>query len=59
MPGHFTIKTFSSRNKKLNKRYVCIFICLVVKAVYFEIVHSLTTEAYLGALKHFIDRRGP
>ncbi|XP_029163718.1 uncharacterized protein LOC114936567 [Nylanderia fulva] len=53
--GPFTIKI--SRNKT-SKAYLAIFICLVTKAVHFELVSDLTTTAFLNALKRFIARRG-
>lgn len=46
--GPFTVKTISGRVKNLDKFYVRIFNCLVVKA--FEIVHNLTNKAVLRVL---------
>ncbi|GBM48217.1 hypothetical protein AVEN_72489-1 [Araneus ventricosus] len=56
--GPFSIKLLSGRFKKSYKCYICIFICLVVKSVHLEIVNSCSTEAFIGALKRFIVRRG-
>lgn len=40
------------------KAYLCIFVCLAVKAVHLELVTELSKEAYLAALRRFISRRG-
>lgn len=53
--GPFTIKI--SRNKT-SKAYLSIFICLVTKAVHFELVSDLTTASFLNAMKRFFARRG-
>ncbi|XP_043461973.1 uncharacterized protein LOC122498348 [Leptopilina heterotoma] len=53
--GPFNIKI--SRNKT-QKAYLCVFVCLAVKAVHLELVSDLSTNAFLNALKRFIARRG-
>lgn len=40
------------------KIWVCIFTCAVYRAVHLELLNSLSTEAFLGALRRFIARRG-
>ena len=42
----------------LTKGYIAIFVCFVTKTVHIEVVTSLTTEAFLAALRQFIARRG-
>jgi hypothetical protein len=37
---------------------MAIFVCFVTKAVHIEVVTSLTTDAFLAALRRFIARRG-
>lgn len=49
---------FKLRGKRPVKSYVAIFCCFATKAVHIEVVSDLTTEAFLGALKRFIGRRG-
>ncbi len=40
------------------KHYICLFVCLAVKAVHLELVSNLTTEAFVAALRRFVARRG-
>lgn len=53
--GPFSVKIL--RNKT-SKAYLCVFVCMAVKAVHLEFVSDLTTNAFLNALKRFIARRG-
>lgn len=46
------------RGQKTYKSYVCLFVCMATKAVHIELVSDLTTEAFIGALRRFIARRG-
>lgn len=56
--GPFFIKNKGQRRGSLTKIFVCIFVCLVTKAVHLEIVSDLTSEALIATLKRFIARRG-
>ena len=40
------------------KSYVCVFISMSVKAVHLELVSDISTESFIGCLRHFITRRG-
>ena len=40
------------------KRWVVLFTCLTIRAVYLEVVHSLSTESCVMAVRRFIARRG-
>ncbi|XP_058443677.1 uncharacterized protein LOC131425643 [Malaya genurostris] len=55
--GPFNIRNSQRKGVPL-KCYICLFVCLVVKAVHVEIVFDLTTEAFIAALKRFVARRG-
>lgn len=56
--GPFPLKDGKTRNRKIIKSYVCIFICLSSKAIHLELVTDLSTEAFMNALKRFVSRRG-
>lgn len=40
------------------KRWIALFTCLAVRAVHLEVVHGLTTQACLMAVRRFICKRG-
>lgn len=56
--GPFYIKSSNLRRAKITKAYLCVFICMVTRAVHLEVVTDLSTECFLNALKRFIARRG-
>ncbi|GJQ87162.1 hypothetical protein Trydic_g8746 [Trypoxylus dichotomus] len=56
--GPFFIKDRKTRGAKLMKSYVCLFICLVTKAIHLELVCDLTTDSFLSSLRRFMSRRG-
>lgn len=56
--GPILIADRKGRGCRLIKSYICIFVCLAVKAVHLELVTDLTKEAYMAALNRFVARRG-
>jgi hypothetical protein len=56
--GPILLRLGTTRSKIITQGYIAIFVCFVTKAVHIEVVTSLTTEAFLAALRRFIARRG-
>lgn len=56
--GPFRIKLGHHRGAKLDKAYLCLFVCFVTKAVHLEVVSTLSTEGFIAALRRFVARRG-
>ena len=52
--GPFLVK----RRRTEVKRYGCVFTCLASRAVHLETASSLDTDAFINALRRFINRRG-
>lgn len=47
------------RGVKSQKAYICLFVCLVTKAIHIELASDLTTATFLNCFKRFLARRGP
>lgn len=56
--GPIQIRTSKGRGNKSHKGYICLFVCMVTRAVHLEAVTDLTTEGFLQAFKRFVSRRG-
>jgi hypothetical protein len=55
--GPFNLKTEAVRSKVTFKADTCIFVCFSTRAIHIEIASSLSTSAFLAALKRFVSRR--
>ncbi|XP_066592054.1 uncharacterized protein [Prorops nasuta] len=56
--GPFYTKERKYRNKTQVKTYVCVFVCMTMKAIHLEAVTDLSSDGFLAALRRFVARRG-
>ena len=49
---------FVRRGRSTIKKWGCLFMCLVVRAVHLEVADSLEADDFIMALRRFIGRRG-
>ncbi|XP_063915021.1 uncharacterized protein LOC135131281 [Zophobas morio] len=56
--GPISLTMGKYRGTRTTKAYICIFVCMSVKAVHLELVSDLTSDAFIGAFRRFIARRG-
>lgn len=56
--GPIQITLTRRRGIRSQKAYICLFVCLVTKALHIELVTELSTDAFIAAFKRFISRRG-
>lgn len=56
--GPFLVTNRRARRITSYKVYVCFFVCFTVKAIYLEVVFSLSTDSFLAFLRRFVARRG-
>ncbi|XP_066585557.1 uncharacterized protein [Prorops nasuta] len=56
--GPFFIKDRKFRNRIKIKVYVCVYICMSIKAVHLELVSDMSTEGFLASFRRFLSRRG-
>lgn len=56
--GPISIIPYRKRGVRSIKAYLCIFVCMVVRAVHVELTTDLSTNSFLSAFKRFLARRG-
>ena len=56
--GPLNIKSSTLRSTVITKGYICLFVCMVTKAIHLEAVSDLTTHSFLAAFRRFFSRRG-
>ena len=49
---------FIKRNKIREKILVCLYTCLVTRAVHLEMMHDMSTQQFLLGLRRFVARHG-
>ena len=50
--------TMQGRGRKRQKRYLCLFTCMVSRAVHLEMAYGLDTDSFLNAFSRMVNRRG-
>ena len=50
--------TKQGRGKRREKRYLCLFTCLVSRAVHLEMAYGLDTDSFINAFYRMVNRRG-
>ena len=49
---------YVKEGRKRIKRWVVLFTCLTVRCVHLEVVENADTDAYINAMRRFVNRRG-
>ena len=50
--------TKQGRGKSTANRYLCLFTCLVTRAVHLEMAYALDTDSFMNAFAQMVSRRG-
>lgn len=56
--GPINIRTSKGRGHHSYKGYICLFVCMVSKAIHLEAVSDLSAQGFIAGFKRFVGRRG-
>jgi hypothetical protein len=56
--GPFQVRSNKGRGHRSFKAYVVLFVCFITRALHFEVVIELRTNAFITAFRRFTSRRG-
>ena len=56
--GPLTLREGSTRKPVLYKAYICVFICMVTRAMHLEVCQSMDTQEFVATFRKFCNRRG-
>lgn len=56
--GPINVRTAKGRGHQSYKGYICLFVCMVTKAVHLEAISDLSSQGFIAGYKRFVARRG-
>ena len=56
--GPLTLREGSTRKPVLYKAYICVFICMVTRAMHLEVCRSMDTQEFVATFQKFCNKRG-
>ncbi|XP_050665160.1 uncharacterized protein LOC126965567 [Leptidea sinapis] len=56
--GPINFRISPGRGGKSYKGYICLFVCMVTRAIHIEAVSDLTSKGFIAAFRRFVGRRG-
>lgn len=56
--GPINLRTSKGRGHKSYKGYICVWVCMVTKAIHLDAISDLTSAGFIAGFKRFVSRRG-
>lgn len=56
--GPYLVHEGTRSRARLIKAWICLFTCMSTRAVHFEVVHELSSQAFMAAVDRMVARRG-